>query len=89
MWPTQADLHALAHFDLALHKIPSAFDAHSWSDAHQAVPELGSFASSWLLAAPGSPVARQARERPATASVSSQPPPVATCRSTQSTSDRS
>ena len=40
-----------------------------WSDAHQAVPELGSFASSGLLAAPGSPVARQARERPATAAV--------------------
>ena len=28
MWPTQADLHAMAHFDLALHEIPSAFDAH-------------------------------------------------------------
>jgi len=26
MWPAQADLHAMVHFDLALHTIPSVFD---------------------------------------------------------------
>jgi len=29
MWPTQADLHAMVHFDLTLHTIPSVFDVDS------------------------------------------------------------
>ena len=55
MWPTQADLHAMVHFDLTLHTIPSVFDARQHGQRpFSAVPKLGSCASSGFLAAPHS-----------------------------------
>tara|TARA_B110001469_G_C9620593_1_gene309268 strand:- start:1179 stop:1832 length:654 start_codon:yes stop_codon:yes gene_type:complete len=67
MWPAQADLHAMVHFDLALHTIPSVFDATpASSDAHLECPAPSPPQGAWQLQ---TPVARQALERPATASV--------------------
>jgi len=51
MWPTQADLHAMGHFDLALHAIPSVFDARQHGQTPTLVVLLGSCASSGRLAA--------------------------------------